>query len=118
MNICNEKEYREDTIMATITTSIDLVATGETIKNMIKQSGYTVKNIQTLLGLTYPQTIYKWQNGESLPDYENLFALAKLLNVSIEELIQHKYIITEDEHGESIQNDHKAFVCLTNNHAA
>ena len=78
--------------MATITTCIDQVATGENIKNMIKQSGYTVKDIQALLGLTYPQTIYKWQNGESLPDYENLFALSKLLNVSIEGLIQHKFI--------------------------
>ena len=104
--------------MATITTCIDQVATGENIKNMIKQSGYTVKDIQGLLGLTYPQTIYKWQSGESLPDYENLFALSKLLNVSIEGLIQHKFIISEDENGQEIQKDNKAFVCLTSNHAA
>lgn len=102
--------------MATITTCIDQVATGENIKNMIKQSGYTVKDIQNLLGLTYPQTIYKWQNGESLPDYENLFALSKLLNVSIEGLIQHKFIVSEDK--KQIQRDEKDRMYLVNRHVA
>ena len=105
-------------IMATITTCIDQVATGENIKNMIKQSGYTVKDIQALLGLTYPQTIYKWQNGESLPDYENLFALSKLLNVSIEGLIQHKFIISENENGQELKKDGETLVYFADSHAA
>ena len=104
--------------MATITTCIDQIATGEYIKNMIKQNGYTVKDIQQLLGLTYPQTVYKWQNGESLPDYENLLALSKILHVSVEGLIQHKFIILEDENEKQIDTDEKAMVYFNSRHVA
>lgn len=102
--------------METIMTCIDQVATGETIKNLIKQNGYTVKDIQNLLGLTYPQTIYKWQNGESLPDYENLFALSKLLNVSIEGLIQHQFIISENK--KQANREEKGHDYLADRHVA
>lgn len=39
---------------------IDLKMTGERLKLLTKQHGYTVKNIQEYLGLACPQPIYRW----------------------------------------------------------
>ena len=35
----------------------------------------------------FPQAIYKWQHGECLPTVDNLLALARLLRVSMEDLL-------------------------------
>ena len=33
------------------------------------------------------QAVSKWENGEALPDMENMVALAKLYNISLDELV-------------------------------
>ena len=40
------------------------------------------------------QTVAKWESGESLPDLENAYALAKLLGVSVDDLIAHNEAAT------------------------
>lgn len=67
--------------------SINMKATGENIRQLRTQTGISVKNLQELLGLDSPQTIYKWQRGENLPTIENLMALSELFGVPIEEII-------------------------------
>ena len=66
---------------------IDLKATGQNIKALRKSAGISVRDLQTVLGFTNPQAIYKWQNGESLPSIDNLVILAAVLGVSIDEII-------------------------------
>lgn len=66
---------------------IDLEATGNNIKDLIKNNGLKVKDVANTFGFASPYPVYKWQNGESLPALENLVVLAKLLNVTIDELI-------------------------------
>ena len=47
--------------------SLDMTMTGHVLNLMIKKRGYTVSEIQKELGLSCPQPIYRWINGQTLP---------------------------------------------------
>ena len=66
---------------------IDLPATGRNIERLRRKVGLTVRDIQTYFGFEYPQAVYKWQHGECLPSVDNLLALARLLQVPMEDLL-------------------------------
>ena len=66
---------------------IDLKATGERIKEIRQQKGITVKTLQTFLGFNEPVSIYKWQRGECLPTFDNMYAMACLFGVGIDDLL-------------------------------
>ena len=66
---------------------INLAETGRRIERQRRQAGLTVRDLQTYFGFEYPQAIYKWQHGECLPTVDNLLALARLLRVSMEDLL-------------------------------
>ena len=66
---------------------IDVEATGENIRRLREKSGLTVKDLQSYFGFEMPQAIYKWQRGECLPSVDNLYALGRLLNVPMEQII-------------------------------
>ena len=66
---------------------IDLAGTGRSIERHRRDAGLTVRDLQTYFGFEYPQAIYKWQHGECLPTVDNLLALARLLRVSMEDLL-------------------------------
>ncbi len=64
---------------------------GHRIDELRKQQGYTVKDIQEVMGFEQPQAVYKWINGQSLPSTDNLLILSYLFGVSI------NYILVGDE---------------------
>ena len=66
---------------------INLEETGRNIERYRRQAQLTVRDLQTYFGFEYPQAIYKWQHGECLPTVDNLLALARLLRVSMEDLL-------------------------------
>ena len=66
---------------------INLAETGRRIERQRRQAGLTVRDLQTYFGFEYPQAIYKWQHGECLPTVDNLLALARLLQMSMEDLL-------------------------------
>ena len=66
---------------------IDLVATGRNITALRTARGLSVSDVQEFFGFEAPQAIYKWQKGQSLPTTENLYALATLLEVPIEDIL-------------------------------
>ncbi len=66
---------------------IDTAATGENICRLRKERGLTVKELQLYFGFEEPQAIYKWQWGKSLPSVDNLYALAVLFDVSMNDII-------------------------------
>ena len=66
---------------------IDPAATGARIKQLRKECGLSVADLQEYFGFEAPQAIYKWQKGQSLPSTDNLLALGKLLNVSMEDIL-------------------------------
>ena len=66
---------------------IDKVKTGKQLKQLIKNKGYTIKDIQQYLSLSCIQTIYRWFDGINIPSVDNLYALSVLLQVPIDRLI-------------------------------
>ena len=66
---------------------VDMKKTGQRIVSLRTQRGITVRDLQSMLGFTTPQAIYKWQRGETLPTIENLAALACILSVPMEEIL-------------------------------
>ncbi len=70
---------------------INMKATGVKIKDLIKAKGLTVKDVQRVFGFASPYPVYKWQNGQSLPAIENLVVLAKMMDVTVDDLL----VVTE-----------------------
>lgn len=67
--------------------TIDLKATGKRISSLRLEKGYSVRDLQDFFGFEQPQAIYKWQWGQSLPSVDNLFALSRLFNTSIDDIL-------------------------------
>ena len=67
--------------------TIDMTATGENIARLRREKGLTVRDIQIYFGFEEPQAVYKWQRGKSLPTVDNLYALSKLLEVPMDEIL-------------------------------
>ena len=66
---------------------INTVATGENINRMRMEAGFTVKDMQAVLGFATPQAIYKWIHGTAMPSIDNLVILAAVLGVTMDEII-------------------------------
>lgn len=75
--------------------TIDVPATSQKLKNLREKNNITVAQIQKLLGMENPQSIYIWENPEKkyLPRIDNLITLAKLYKVTLDEII----ILKEEE---------------------
>lgn len=58
-----------------------------------KALGLTQEDLANRLSVAR-QTVAKWESEESLPDLENAYALAKLLGVSVDDLIAHNEAAT------------------------
>ena len=69
------------------TPMIDLIKTGENIAKLRENAGYSVKDLQRAFGFATPQAIYKWQQGMSLPNVDNLLTLSTLLGVKIDDIL-------------------------------
>ena len=59
---------------------------GEKIKEARKQAGLTQEQLAVKLSVSRP-AVAKWENNNGMPDVENLKALAALLNVSVDYLL-------------------------------
>lgn len=66
---------------------IDMIATGKNIKKLRQKRGFTVGDLQKYFGFTSPQAIYKWQRGDTLPSVDHLFAMSRLLKVSMQDIL-------------------------------
>ena len=67
--------------------SIQQKETGRQIKRLLSELGYTVKDVQTVMGFENPQAIYKWLSGKTLPSLDNLLILSRVLHTSIEDIL-------------------------------
>lgn len=70
--------------------SLDLILTGQRIHSVIYGNGYSVKEIQEILSLECPQSVYRWMKGYSLPSVDNLYMLSKLFGMHMEDLLVEK----------------------------
>ena len=74
---------------------VDLKATGAQIKSLRTKIGYTVHDIQTIFGFEYPQAVYAWEKGKSIPTIDNLLVLAHLFDVTVEEIVIQRMVESE-----------------------
>ena len=73
--------------MEPIYLSIQQKETGSRIKSLLRESGYTVRDIQNAMGFENPHAVYKWISGKCLPSLDNFLILSRLLNTSIEDIL-------------------------------
>lgn len=68
---------------------IDVAATSNKLKVLRIERNLKVSDLQNLFGFENPQAIYSWENEtcKILPRIDNLVTLAKLYNVSVDEII-------------------------------
>ena len=74
--------------------NIDIQMTGKLLHLRMKRAGLSVKQLQTVLGLECPQSIYRWFYGQALPSVENLYVLHRVFDCSMENLL-----VTRDRPG-------------------
>ncbi len=61
--------------------------TGRRLRSLLASRGLTVKDVQKYLGLSCPQSIYRWLDGKSLPSIDNLYALQGLFHMPMDQLL-------------------------------
>jgi len=75
--------------------TLDMIATGNKIKELRIKHKLRVEDISEYMGFESTQAVYKWQSGKSLPTVDNLFALSRLFEVNIEEILVESIITSE-----------------------
>ena len=66
---------------------LDPRATGRRIRELRRERHLTVRDIADYMGFESQQAVYKWQRGESLPTVDNLFALSRLFETTIDSIL-------------------------------
>lgn len=74
--------------------SIKQKESGKRIQTLMREKGFSVRDIQEIMGFENPQAVYKWTSGKSLPSIDNLLILSRTLGVHMDELL-----VTNEEPG-------------------
>ena len=74
---------------------IDLEATGKNIRNLMRITGYSARELEKILGCTQ-MTFFNWQEGKNLPSFDNLLRLAGILKTPMEKIVVFKKFTEED----------------------
>ncbi len=67
---------------------IDAKRTGERIKALRKERNLRVEDVAQFMGFESVQAVYKWQRGDSLPTVDNLYALGRLFDTPIDDILK------------------------------
>ena len=73
---------------------------GNRLADLRKQHGYSQEDLADKLGVSR-QAISKWERGEASPDTDNLIELAKIYDISLDELLGLKSSTDKEEEKES-----------------
>lgn len=94
--------------------TLDAEATGNRIKQLRKERGYTVEELAELMSFESVQAVYKWQRGDSMPSMDNLVILSGILNVSLDEIEKISAIVgamIEQRHNRELSQRDLAQLC-------
>ena len=75
------------TMKKNIHVCLDMLMTGKLLRNEIRRSGYSIKELQEKLNLSCPQPIYRWLNGQIMPSLDHLYILSGILGIRMEDLL-------------------------------
>lgn len=89
MKVYSEKESykKEQPPMKRKYPLIDIIKTGQRIKQIMRAKGLTVRDLQDYLELATPQSIYHWFDGRNLPSIDNMYALSRLFGVRVDDML-------------------------------
>lgn len=93
--------------------NIDMKKTGQYLKLLVVNAGYSVKDIQVYLRLSCPQPIYRWFKGLILPSVNHLLMLSQLLGVHMENLLikeQGDYMLDRINKMQSNKTNNRLFI--------
>lgn len=82
---------------------------GEVIRKYRKAKQMTQEEMGNRLGVTTP-AVNKWENGNTMPDITLLSPIARLLGVSLDELLSFRAELTEDEIREILRDAEQKFM--------
>lgn len=77
---------------------IDKEAVGKKLRELRIKSGFSVNDIQNIFDIS-ATAVYKWENGVSLPDIDNLVVLRKLYATPLESIL----LLEEEESSDGEQ---------------
>ena len=66
---------------------IDVHATGLNICSRLEAHEILKSELRLYLGYTSAEAIYRWPEGKNLPTLQNLYAISRILGISINELL-------------------------------
>jgi transcriptional regulator with XRE-family HTH domain len=72
---------------------LDPVATGKRIKELRMQNNLKVREVSEYMGFESEQAVFKWQRGDSMPTLDNMLALSRLFNTTVDDILRER----EDE---------------------
>ncbi len=81
----------------------DMAATMSRLGNIIRNSGYTDRDISEIIGISV-QSVNKWRHGYSFPDVENLYTLSRILGISVDEIFvagRNDYVLNQNYYCET-----------------
>ena len=67
---------------------LDVRAIGARIKELRKAHHLKVEEVARFMGFESEQAVYKWQRGDSLPTVDNLYALSRLFETSVDDILR------------------------------
>lgn len=66
---------------------ISMEKTGKRIREICERQGICAREIQEYMGFSAAQSVYDWFRGKNLPSVDNLYALSRLLKVTMDMLV-------------------------------
>ncbi len=72
---------------------------GKKLQEAVRNSGYSIRELQDMLYLSCPNPIYKWIRGKALPSTTNLYRLSSILNIPMENLLAVESVTIHGEDG-------------------
>jgi transcriptional regulator with XRE-family HTH domain len=66
---------------------LDPVATGKRIKELRMQNNLKVREVSEYMGFESEQAVFKWQRGDSMPTLDNMLALSRLFNTTVDDIL-------------------------------
>ncbi|WP_044937865.1 helix-turn-helix domain-containing protein [Pseudobutyrivibrio sp. LB2011] len=65
----------------------DIKVVGQNLRRLRKENNLSVREVRDYLGFESDQAVYKYENGSGYPQVETMFALMKLYNASLDDII-------------------------------
>lgn len=66
---------------------IDPEGTGKNISHLCKEKGISARELARRLNLSDSRVVFYWFSGRNMPSIDNLYMIASILQVSIDDII-------------------------------